>query len=88
MDEMNLSKWGTRVYWVCFAILLFAGGLATFPGRGRAVSVVGLILPWKWVFAAWFFAAMLLAYLVAMTFDHFTNRPTANAEPDTYQLDD
>lgn len=84
MDELNLSKWRTRVYWVCFALLLLAGGLATYPGRGRAVSVIGFALPWKWVFAAWFFATLMIAYMVAMTFDYFANRAAANAEPETH----
>jgi hypothetical protein len=87
MDDLNLSKWGTRVFWVSFTLVLIAGGWATVPPRGvGSVSVLGIMMPWKWVMAAMFFAALAVAYMVAMAFDHFTTRPPSDAPSETYEL--
>ena len=93
MDEMNLSKAGTRVFWVAFALLLLGAGLATMPGApipGQprwSVPVFGFMLPWKWIFAGLFFVALFVAYVIASAIDHFLLRRRQELQrAETFQL--
>lgn len=88
MDDMNLSKWGTRVYWVIFALFLIIGGLGTAPRNLKdSVSVLGLMVPWKYVFAGVFFASLGLAYIVAKVIDDVVIRRLTGPRPETNQLE-
>ena len=80
MNDLDLSPWGTRVYWTSFALLLVYVCWAAFSGTGipgmfrGMLANVGLGSP-KWTIAALFFPALILAYTLGAIFDACTKRP-------------
>ena len=93
MNDLNLSRWGVRVFWLTFALLMIAVCLATFSPSGIA-SWLGVAQPkpwirfWgKWIVAVAFFAVLFIAHVVASVFDHMlTRRRLAAEQRETYVL--